>query len=116
MTTRESLKRVGKHFPELFYLFTAISLAAYMLAVFDDPTWGFSQYSYGVLFTVVFPLIWVLVYCLCGRVARYRRLADGDSRAGDTLKSQKATSPPSSTTSSNTPPTSTPSPHGGETQ
>ncbi len=52
-----------------YILFSGFQLLVQMLQYWDYPGHNFSVFGNGVLITIVFPLIWVIIFAFCREIA-----------------------------------------------
>ncbi len=72
MTFKDALKREIKYLPMWYVLFSGIQLFVQMIQNYSIP--GVPEHSFevfgpGVLLTVLFPILWIVVYSFCREIA-----------------------------------------------
>ena len=65
---------IWDHYVPIFIAYLPLQAFANFAVHWDHPDYGFRRFGVGVFLTCLFPAFWLLVYVLCGVIARRNRL------------------------------------------
>jgi hypothetical protein len=76
VTFKDALKREIKYLPMWYILVSGIQMFIQMLQYWDtgEPVHSFIGLGPGVLLTVLFPLLWVIIFAFCREIASKNKI------------------------------------------